>query len=82
MIKIERMSEGCKATVNGNQIFVGQLFNYKDIRTLVVTEGKVTYTVDETEIKEVEAAAKAPKASAKTVPAKSLPKLAATPATE
>jgi hypothetical protein len=56
MIKIERMSEGCKATVNGSQIFVGQLFGYNDIESLVVTEGKVMYTIDEAEVKEVEAA--------------------------
>jgi hypothetical protein len=68
MIKIERMSEGCKATVNGNQIFVGQLFTYSDIKTLEVLSGVVTYTVDEAEIKEVEAAPV--KATAKTVPAK------------
>ena len=60
MIKIERMSEGCKATVNGNQIFVGQLFSYSDIETLAVTEGKVMYTVDEAEVKEVEAEVVAP----------------------
>lgn len=56
MIKIERMSEGCKATVNGSQIFVGQLFDYNDIESLAVTVGKVMYTVDEAEVKEVEAA--------------------------
>jgi len=77
MIKIERMSEGCKATVNGNQIFVGQLFTYSDIKTLEVLSGVVTYTVDEAEIKEVEAVAKP---AAKT-PAKSLPKVVAGPAT-
>lgn len=76
MIKIERMSEGCKATINGSQIFVGQLFNYQDIKTLEVTAGKVMYTIDENEIKEVEAAqmkveVKAPAPAAKTVaPAK------------
>jgi hypothetical protein len=78
MIKIERMSEGCKATVNGNQIFVGQLFTYKDIETLEVLSGVVTYTVDEAEIVDVEAAPV--KATAK-VPAKSLPKVVAGPAT-
>ena len=55
MIKIERMSEGCKATVNGSQIFVGQLFDYNDIESLAITVGKVMYTVDENEVKEVEA---------------------------
>lgn len=58
MIKIETMSEDCIATVNDNRIFVGQLFTYTDIQTLKVTAGKVMYTVDELEIKEVEAPAK------------------------
>jgi len=70
MIKIESMSEGCKATINGSQIFVGQLFNYKDIKTLVVTVGKVMYTIDENEIKEVEAVVVVKPVSKTVAPAK------------
>ena len=69
MIKIEQMTEGCKATIKDNQIFVGQLFNYSDIETLVVTQGSVTYSIDESEVKVVEAVVAPAKTKAKVAPA-------------
>lgn len=56
MIKIERMTEGCIATVNDKQIFVGQLINFTEYEALKVTAGTVTVSIDELEVKDIVAA--------------------------
>lgn len=61
MIKIEKMTPGCKATITrGEQpqpVFVGQLLSRADLETLVVGGGTLMYTIDEQEIVEVDGSA-------------------------
>lgn len=57
MIKIEKMTPGCKATITRGEVpqpvFVGQLLSRADIETLIVGGGTLLYTIDEEAIVEV-----------------------------
>ena len=51
MIKIEKITEDCKADIEGEPIFLGMLINQKQLNRLVVHEGEICYTVNEQEVR-------------------------------
>lgn len=58
MVKIEKLSEGCKAILkSGDQVFNGQLITHEEFETLKVITGSVLVSIDEKELKIVEAEA-------------------------
>lgn len=58
MIKIEKLSEDCKAILkSGDQVFNGQLITHEEFETLKVITGSVLVSIDEKELKIVEAEA-------------------------
>lgn len=55
MVKIEKLSQTCIATINGSMIAVGQLYTLIEFRSMVVQSGSVTVSIDEKEIVTVDA---------------------------
>ena len=53
MIKIEKMSDGCVAKINGNPILLYQLYTHEEFKTLEHTDGTFDYTIYDREIKTV-----------------------------
>ena len=51
MIKIEKITEDCKADIEGEPIFLGMLINQKQLNRLVVHEGEICYTINEQEVR-------------------------------
>lgn len=67
MIKIEQLTEGTKATIERTGagtvgVYPGMLLSRGEFDTLKVTSGVVTYSIDELEVKTVEAPKAVPKA--------------------
>jgi hypothetical protein len=60
MVKIEKLLDGAKVTIERNgveaAVLEGQLFPEYELNTLKVHSGKVIYSVDETDVVEVAAA--------------------------
>jgi hypothetical protein len=58
MIKIERLKDGAKVFVvtegTRRQVYLNQLITYAEFETIEVESGTLVYSIDETEVKEIQ----------------------------